>query len=117
MESTGCSDKKPCQQVLDDGKWYPPAKLADVQATWLPDSCCPERLFSFTENLATVWHLAHPIVSGWMFLSAFGRREDLRSLLRAISLTLSGGQASHVTITSQEDKRVPHLDSLGVFSV
>lgn len=53
--SSCCSDKDPCQQVLDS-KRCPQASPADVQATWLPDIHC-----WFTENLAKAWHLAHLI--------------------------------------------------------
>lgn len=57
MGIAGCSDKERCQQVLD-GKWCPQARLADVQATWLPEISL-KRLSSFTENMAQAWHSAH----------------------------------------------------------
>lgn len=72
---TGCSDKERCQQVLDC-KWCPQARLADVQATWLPEICSLKRHCSFIENLARAGHLAHLVIYSECFqvTSATGQK-------------------------------------------
>lgn len=90
------------------------ARLADMQATWLPEICSLKRLLSFTENL-----VAHLNFLGWMFsssmASAMGQeRRPQKSVESYATDTVSSGQASHITIinlTTASWAREAHVTS------